>query len=76
VRVGNDGGLGGQLSVMSDALGRRRSSDNVRCAAGSDGIGAPPRSAALGHRYCSIRDQNRARGLFSSHWNKREFVIH
>jgi len=31
---------------MSDALSRRRSSDDVRYASDSDGIAAPPQSAA------------------------------
>jgi hypothetical protein len=37
--------------VLSDTLGRCRSSDDVRYASNSDGIAAPPRSAALG-RFC------------------------
>jgi len=38
-----------RLCVMSDALGRRHSSDDVRYASDSDRIAAPRRSAALGH---------------------------
>jgi hypothetical protein len=44
---------GPYIRVMSDALCQRRSPDDVRYASDSDGIVAPPRSAALGHMQSS-----------------------
>jgi hypothetical protein len=44
------------LWVMSDTLGQFRSSDDVRYASDSDGIAAPPRSAASGQELTQAFD--------------------